>query len=53
MLVEILSNAHGDADVPFSLFDVDLDVLAEHFAVSSVVVDVLGVLDVQFPSSSG
>ena len=50
-LVDVLSNAHGDADVPFSLLDVDSDVLVEHFAVSNVVADVLGLLDVQFPSS--
>ena len=53
VLVDVLSNAHGDADVPFSLLDVDSDVLVEHFVVSSVVADVLGLLDVQFPSSFG
>ena len=53
VLVDVLSNVHGDADVPFSLLDVDAAVLVEHFAVSSVVADVLGLLDVQFPSSFG
>ena len=53
VLVDVLSNVHGDADMPFSLLDVDADVLVEHFAVSSVVADVLGLLDVQFPSSFG
>ena len=53
VLVDVLSNVHGDADVPFSLLDADADVLVEHFAVSSVVADVLGLLDVQFPSSFG
>ena len=53
VLVDVLSNVHGDADVPFSLLDVDADVLVEHFAVSSVVADVLGLLDVQFPSNFG
>ena len=51
MLVDVLSNVHGDADVPFSLLDVDSAVFVEHFVVSSVVADVLGLLDVQFPSS--
>ena len=53
VLVDVLSNVHGDADVPFSLLDVDADVLVEPFAVSSAVADVLGLLDVQFPSSFG
>ena len=53
VLVDVLSNVHGDADVPFSFLDVDAAVLVEHFAVSSVVADVLGLLDVQFPSSFG
>ena len=52
-LADVLSNVHGDAAVPFSLLDVDADVLAEHFAVSIVVADVLGLLDVQFPSIFG
>ena len=52
-LLMFSSYAHGDTDVPFSLLDVDVDVLVEHFAVSSVVADVLGLLDVQFPSSFG
>ena len=51
--VDVLLYAHDDADVPFSLLDVDADILVEHFAVSSVVADVLGLLDVQFPSSFG
>ena len=51
VLVDVLSNVHGDSDDPFFLLDVDPDVLVEHFVVSSVVAGVLGLLDVQFPSS--
>ena len=53
VLVVVLSNIHGDADVPSPLLDVGAAVLVEHLAVSSVVADVLGLLDVQFPSRFG
>ena len=53
VLVDVVRKAHGDADVPFSLLDADLDVLVGHFAVSSVVADVLGLIDVHFPSGFG
>ena len=51
VVVDVANHAILDVD-SISLLD-DADVLVEHFAVSSVVADVLGLLDVQFPSSFG